>query len=420
MSENRNDNGTFAPAEPLTGQLGVEADQGFRQMPETTPKHEPESSDLETEAANLSIDRVLRDEASPMDEELKYLTPTGETVDEKETIPLDRAAKDLSAYHEAKAEQAIQTASSDLAAQVDQLRAAALRENPALAEHYGVDAADVLAKAQAVENATEQTAKAATTEEPYTSTPGLDPEVAKALQHPQIRQAVEQELTQAYEARESYSQALATANNFAQASFLENFPELASLPPEQIEVGLHLLSQQNPARFNAAINILQKVSAVQTEQHRMQQQHIAAQERQLAEFKSTEDAKFHAMVPDRAKIAEAVPVILEMAAEMGVDEKTLAHYAKTNPIMQHSAFQKMMYDAAQYRLSQKQGSTWKDKAAPASLPPVARPGTRSGVRADSNSSQVAALERQLDGASGNKALKISAQLLALKRTAANR
>jgi hypothetical protein len=415
----RNEAGQFTSAEPLTGQLGVEADSGYTRMPETTPAPEPESSDLETETANLSIDRVLRNEGAPVDEELGYMDPSGEKIDPKETISIDKAASDLSSYHASKLDAQIQTASSDLAAQVDQLRAAAIRENPALAEHYGVNAEEVLAKAQAVENATEQTAKAAT-EETYTSTPGLDPEVERALKHPQVREAIERELTEANSVRENYRAAVDQANTFARAAFLETVPELASLPPEQIEAGLHLLSQQNPARFNAAMATLQRVSQIHNEQQRIQQQDTAARQQQLDSFYHSESAKFDAMIGDKAKVAEAVPELIAYAEELGIDRQTFAHLAKTEPVMQHSAFQRMMYDAVQYRMSQKQGATWRDKAAPASLPPVNKPGTRSGVRANSDSSQVAALERQLDGASGNKALKISAQLLALKRTAANR
>jgi hypothetical protein len=165
---------------------------------------------------------------------------------------------------------------------------------------------------------------------------------------------------------------------------------------------------------------LQRVSQIQNEQQRIQQRDTAARQQQLDAFYHSESAKFDAMIGDKAKVAEAVPELIAYAEELGIDRQTFAHLAKTEPVMQHSAFQKMMFDAVQYRLSQKQSTSWRDKAAPASLPPVAKPGTRSGVRADSNSSQVAALERQLDGASGNKALKIAAQLQAAKRAASSR
>jgi hypothetical protein len=56
------------------------------------------------------------------------------------------------------------------------------------------------------------------------------------------------------------------------------------------------------------------------------------------------------------------------------------------------------------------------KAVTRQLPPVTRPGTsiRSG-RSDSNASQIAALTKQLETATGNKALKIGAQLMAARR-----
>jgi hypothetical protein len=225
--ENRNDNGTFAPAEPLTGQAGVEADQGFRQMPETAPKDEPRASDIETEAANLAISRVFSEEPKPEDEQLGYFKPDGSPVDAAETIPLKRAASDLSSYHEGKADQAIQTASSDLAKQVDALRAEALKANPELASHYGLDGADVLARAEAEKASVERAAATAQEEETYTPTPGLDPEVERALKHPQVREAIERELTEANSVRENYRAALDQANTFARAAFLETVPELS-------------------------------------------------------------------------------------------------------------------------------------------------------------------------------------------------
>jgi hypothetical protein len=414
MSE-RNDAGQFTSAEPLTGQLGVEADAGFRPMPEATAKPESEVSTLETEAAHLAIDRALRDEAAPQDEELSYLDATGERIDPKETISLAKAASDISSYHASKVDAQIQTNSSDLAAQVDQLRAAAIRENPALAEHYGVDAADVLAKAEA----TEQTRAAATAQDVEPSTPGLDPEVEKAMRLPQVREAIESELAQSYQAREQYTKALDTASAYARAAFLDAVPELAGLPESQIEAGLLMLQQTNPQRFAAAMNTLTRVSQIQNEQGRMQQQQVAVQQKQFQEFAKAEDAKFRTMV-DAETVKAIGPELGPYFEELGVGTDELLNLWQSQPWIRSAAGQKIVADAVRFRLSQKQGSTWKDKAAPASLPPVAKPGTRSGVRANSDTSQVAALERQLDGASGNKALKISAQLLALKRTAANR
>ncbi|MFY9953786.1 hypothetical protein [Bradyrhizobium sp.] len=54
------------------------------------------------------------------------------------------------------------------------------------------------------------------------------------------------------------------------------------------------------------------------------------------------------------------------------------------------------------------------------LPPVTRPGTsvhRSS--GDNNSTKIAGLQKQLESATGHRAAKIGAQLLAAKRSASN-
>lgn len=107
--------------------------------------------------------------------------------------------------------------------------------------------------------------------------------------------------------------------------------------------------------------------------------------------------------------------------ELGVSTDELMGLWKTQPWIRSAAGQKIVADAVRYRMSQKQSSDWKSKAAPKSLPPVQKPGTRtSSVRADDAASSIRALERQLDSSSGNKALQVAAKLQAAKRAASSR
>ena len=61
---------------------------------------------------------------------------------------------------------------------------------------------------------------------------GLDPELAKAIEHPQIRAAVEAEMHQAWEAEAQYEaqykQAVDWANGISQQALVREFPELHS------------------------------------------------------------------------------------------------------------------------------------------------------------------------------------------------
>jgi hypothetical protein len=54
MSEDRNEAGQFT--EPLTGQAGVEAAQGYVPMPSDEPPEQP-ASDIDTEVARLRASR---------------------------------------------------------------------------------------------------------------------------------------------------------------------------------------------------------------------------------------------------------------------------------------------------------------------------------------------------------------------------
>jgi hypothetical protein len=413
MSE-RNDDGTYAPAtpaEPLTGQLGVEADHGFKPMPDPKRDDEPEESTIEAEAFRLALSREQA--AAPEDAELQYLKPDGTKVDEKETISIEKASKDLSAYHAAIDENRAQSVSAEFAAEIDKMRADAIKENPALAEHFGLDAKEVLAKDGAPP--VEKTANAPKADS-YAPTDGLDPVLEKQIrENPAVRQMLEGELTRSAAVQEQYSQALATANQFARAAFAEVVPEIASLPSEHVEGALHLLSQTNPARFNAAINTLTRVAQIQVEQQRMAQQQAAVQQYQFQEFAKAEVKKFHQMV-DADTLKAIGPELSPYFEELGVSNDELANLWKTQPWIRSAAGQKIIADAVRFRLSQKQSSDWKAKATAKPLPPVQRPGTRStNARADDASSSIRALERQLDGASGNKALQIAAKLQAAKR-----
>ena len=80
---------------------------------------------------------------------------------------------------------------------------------------------------------------------------GLDETTKRALKIPQVRAAIEQQLGEVDTARQQLATERALAQQFAQASFLESFPELAALPPQHLEAGLQQLAQQNPQRFPA-------------------------------------------------------------------------------------------------------------------------------------------------------------------------
>src|SRR6476659_5994736 len=99
MSEDKNE------AEPLIGQAGVEAAQGYVPMPAVETPPDPEL-DIHTAVEELRASRRAED---PIDKPEYQRLDTGEKAPENETVSLERAASDLSAYH---GQQAVERAKS--------------------------------------------------------------------------------------------------------------------------------------------------------------------------------------------------------------------------------------------------------------------------------------------------------------------
>ena len=246
--------------------------------------------------------------------------------------------------------------------------------------------------------------------DPIDAVDGLDVETRRALKIPQVRSALESEFQKIDETRTQYSQGLQAAQQFGQAALLEIVPELGQLPLEQWGDGLNMLAQVDPARAQTAANMLQRVGQIQQAQQQAAQYQAQQHQAQMREYGKSEDTKFKAMIgPERMKQVEAhlVPYL----AKVGIDKDQFAHALQTNPMIRSAEAQKLIADAIGYDLIR----SATPKPAPKGLPPVQKPGTSNRARASSPSAQMASLERALDTATGDKAIRISAQLQSLKR-----
>ena len=78
----------------------------------------------------------------------------------------------------------------------------------------------------------------------------LEPDLEKALSNPKIKDAIASQISEAESARQTYSNAVNVANDFARASFIEHFPEIAGLPLPQWEGALAAMAQRerDPAK----------------------------------------------------------------------------------------------------------------------------------------------------------------------------
>ncbi|MGX1050560.1 hypothetical protein AB7M74_001495 [Bradyrhizobium japonicum] len=246
-------------------------------------------------------------------------------------------------------------------------------DNPALAEHYGVELeAD---KAPATE---------AAAEEPYVEPADgqLHPEVEKALKHPQVRQAIAEEFTKAEQVTKAYSDGLENARLHTLATLGEVVPHLLGLEPAQFEQGMELLAQVDPPAFQKAMNILARTHTI------VQAQQQASIERQQIEtWAKTEDARLKTMgIEITNQVAEEVA---DYAKSLGLDRETLGKAMIDHPILRSAEVQAMMVTAAKSHAMKKAPA----KAIPRPVPSVQRPGV-ARTAGDRDMSEIVALRQR--------------------------
>jgi hypothetical protein len=392
-------------SEPLTGRAAEEHKHGYKPMPTqdgAPPKAKPKREFAS--AAEAGRDLVgqrqrLQQTEKPIDE-IAYRNPDGTKADPSETVSLARAAADRGAWLEAHAQAVDGLDKMDVADSVDALRT----ENAdAINGHSGQPT-------EPSQPQLEQHDPAAQQFEQEAISAGVDPELAKVLRNPQARKALESEFEKVAQVQQEHSTQVQILQHFSQEAFRAIVPEIAGLPVDQIAPALNRLAQTNPQRAQAAVAALRRIgeAAAVHEQHQAQRAHTERQ--QFAANARIQDAQFEKMVGHQtpqqrqAVATEAV----NYAAELGVDRATFVHLLQTSPIMRHSAFQKMMHDAAKYRLMQK--ST---KASPThAVPPVQRPGHTNQTRASRGGENLQALARK---ANSSGSLRDMANLLAQSR-----
>lgn len=419
MSETeRNDDGTFAAGEPDTSGLFGREERlvaaGYTVRKDATEEHAtpdyPDGDPVREAAAELTASREEPFDLSPAE----FIRSTV-GIDEKEAITVQQAADDLAS---AGAELSRYVEGADLykiAEEIDAKRAEAIKGDPELAKHYGVedpkdapkaDPAGIRDKAELVDAATAAAIDA---------TDGLEDATRAALKVPQVRQALEHHFAEIDTVQRGYTEALKTANQFAMANLVDHFPELGNLPTENWEAALGILAQQDPQRFNRAMGVLQRVGQLQTAQQQWQHQQAQHQHQQFEatrqEYSRAADAALGPMTASEK--AEMVEELVDYVAEYGISREQFAREASTNLALHHPAFQRMAADAVQFRrLKAAPG-----KAIPRALPPVQKPGTSNAVRASTDSSKMQAIQAQLSTARGDRAVRLAAQLSAMQRKA---
>jgi len=354
----------------LTGAAFELANAGFRPMP-----GQPRERDGETIGSDsVSLREAAERRVSPSDEIVvrEYIDKNGEPVAADEAITLDRAVHD---YVSATAidKFAVENESSKaLAARVDALRVKALAADPDAAEFYGFERPEPDADKDPREGKADSDRAQQPPEMQGARLEGLDPELARALQHPQVVHAIEEKIAEAESVRKSYVDGLAAATQIAQASFLSQFPEMAGLAPEHLPGALELMSRQDPEKFARIRTTIESAGQLLAQHAQESRRQVELARQNFVNLAQREDARLDSMLEGEPKATQqAVSAeIVASAKASGVEPAELFRLFETEPLMRNATFQRMMYDAGKYRLMMKA----KDAATARPLPPVQRPG----------------------------------------------
>ena len=397
--------------ENATGREGRERDMGYTPLPDA-PQPEAKTyapgDDGIREAANDVTDR----RGGPSDEPVisrPYVDANGERIRQKFSVTLDKAASDLSERHKAEAE-------------VNEL-----------VDNFGIEASVLEARqraAQAVSDArtsaeawapTDQTSQQS--EQQPSDTPaapdGVDPEIHSALQNPKVRAFVEAEVSQAYQARAAYAQAISDAQAALPSIFLAAVPELSNIPREHISTALQVIATQNPqrhaqiqrqieAQFETTRAIQQRGAAIQQENQKQAQQHFET-------WATQQDFEFEKMYPEFAD-KEKAPALRASVAQyltetVGIPRESSGQLWNSD-LVRDAMSQKIIWDAAQWNAAKEKART----AVPVDLPPVQRPGVSQGHRHDAYE-HVEDLRGQLRNTSGEAQMRLATKMIQAKREA---
>jgi len=334
-TENRDpDSGQFtAPTEQLFGREERLVDAGYTPKKDPAPATPDYSSDpdgLRQAAAALAYERAETDNTPLTPADLLELTerPEREALSIKQaTEERTAAAADISRFVDG-------VDLATFAEEIDAKRDAVVQGDPEKAKALGLDEVPKDPKLSRAEKA-----EAAEID----GMDGLDAETKRALKIPQVRQAIEQEITKAEQATQAYSQGLEHANTFSHAAILAIAPELQGIPLDRWQEAIPMFAQVDPARGQQLGTMLQYVGQIQA----AQQQAAAQQKQNLSKWVMAEDAKLEAMVGKQtnAERAQFADDLVAYASELGVSRADLVGAIEAQPVLRSAAMQKMMWDA---------------------------------------------------------------------------
>jgi hypothetical protein len=338
----RNDAGQFESTEPAYGREGLERAAGYVPL-ETAPEETPDDLTVK-EAAEKRIKELSGSESS-------IVTHTA-GLPPNVTMTLDQAADALADARGADAAQAEIDGTKAAQKEIDKLRG----------------------------------------EKPAASAPPIETEadIEKVLANPRIRDAIAERVTAADTQRTHYETAVADAGKFAIASLVSDFPEFVDLPLTNWANAINAMHEREPARARLVFNKLQTLARVEQANQQLQAQKTTREQTEFRNYSAKEDARFADMVKGERNMPAIEAEIVAMVKDHGVDPSEFFKAGNESKFLRSAAAQRILVDAAKFRLMQKAA-----KASPTrTVPTVQKPGF-AGPRVDRADTGLAALNAKL-------------------------
>jgi hypothetical protein len=266
---------------------------------------------------------------------------------------------------------------ANLAEIVDQARAEVLKSDPQLAkDEFGLTEADIPAAQQS------EAQPQAQAEPPQIE--GVDPEISRAIQIPKVREFLETAMQEGENARQQYVQGLNVANQLAMGRLNELLPDIGALPVHQREGAMAMLAKSEPARFQAAMHEMNRISQIQAAAAEQNQFSAARTQQEFNSWAKAEDKQVGDIsAADARAVQDYLPVI-------GLDRDSYVRLLASDKMARSAVGQRTMIDAAKYHALMNA-----PKAVPTRQPQsVQRPGISGGR--SSRDESIAQLERNLD------------------------
>jgi hypothetical protein len=380
MTETRDEStGQFTPSsEGLYGREAELVEAGYIVRPDG-----PEAAPEEYGSDEASLRELARkkwgDKTAEIPSRDLIFLETGERVPDNVAQTVEQASSDLTNVHRWEYEQWEQGNLAKVAEDVDKARAEKIKGNPVLKEHYGVDPdADAAAKTGEIPadaaraDGDGKNLETVLAEKPPAGDAPLDPVLDKAIrEHPQVRQAVAEELGEARKVTEAYSAGLENSRIHTLATLAEVVPHLAGLPPQQFEQGLAVLAQVDPPAFQQAMNILGRAHTIAQAQVQEQQRQAQVQYQQFENHVRSEDDRLVELFKgDKAKAEAANQAVLSYLDGHGVPKDQRLSMVMNNPVLRTAEARETIWKAAKYDELMKAPA----KAIPKPVPKIQKPG----------------------------------------------